>query len=71
MNVPEKILVTMTSWHKRIDNVAPVVKTLLNQTIKPNKILLNFCTEDFPNMEGDLPSDLLELVKENDCIEIY
>ena len=37
MNVPEKILVTMTSWHKRIDNVAPVVKTLLNQTIKPNK----------------------------------
>ena len=71
MNVPEKILVTMTSWHKRIDNVAPVVKTLLNQTIKPNKILLNFCTEDFPNMEGDLPNDLLELVKENDCIEIY
>lgn len=71
MIVPEKILVTMTSWHKRITNVAPVVKTLLNQTIKPTKILLNFCTEDFPNMEEDLPDELLQLVKENSIIEIY
>lgn len=72
MNVPERIYVTMTSWYKRIGNVKTVLETILNQTIKPYKIILNLCTEDFPDMEEDLPEDLLQLINDNKgYIELY
>ena len=61
MQVKEHILVSMTSWYRRINNVKRVLDTLLIQTIRPYKIILNLCTEDFPNMEEDLPEDLLTL----------
>lgn len=71
MNIEEYLIVSMTSWHKRIHNVKPVIETILNQTIKPNKIIINLCTEDFPNMEEDLPEDLLDLISSNDNVELY
>ena len=62
----------MTSWKKRITNVLPVVKTLMNQTIEPYKIVLNFCIQDFPHTEKDLPQNLLDYVQTNkNKIEIY
>ena len=42
MNIPERLIVTMTSWHKRIGNVKRVLETILNQTVLPDKIILNF-----------------------------
>ena len=71
MKTEEPIIVSMTSWHKRIGNVASVVRTILNQTIKPNKIIINLCTEDFPNMEEDLPDDLLDLINKEKTVELY
>lgn len=72
MNIPERLYLTITSWKKRINNLKPVLESLLNQTITPYKIIVNFCTEDFPNMEEDLPEDLLELIKRNTpMIEVY
>jgi hypothetical protein len=72
MIIPEKLYITMTSWYKRIHNVKPVIETILKQTIKPYKIILNLCTEDFPNMEEDLPDDLLSLINEHKgYIELY
>ena len=72
MIIPEKLYITMTSWYKRIHNVKPVIETILKQTIKPYKIILNLCTEDFPNMEEDLPDDLLSLIDEHKgYIELY
>ena len=71
MQIEENLIVSMTSWSKRIGNVADVVKTILNQTIKPNKIIINLCTEDFPNMEEDLPDDLLKLIEDDGTIELY
>ena len=53
----ERIIVSLTSWYKRIGNVKTVVESLLNQTLPASKILINLCTEDFPNMEEDLPED--------------
>lgn len=68
----ERILVTMTSWHKRIDNVVPVLTTILNQTMLPDKIYLNLCIQDFPYMEEDLPKELIDFVDAQDgFIEIY
>ena len=47
----ERIIVSLTSWYKRIGNVKTVVESLLNQTLPASKILIDLCTEDFPNME--------------------
>lgn len=72
MRTSENIIVSMTSWKKRITNVLPVVKTLMKQTIQPYKIVLNFCIQDFPHTEKDLPQDLLDYVQVNkNKIEIY
>jgi len=70
MDVDKKIVVSMTSWPKRIGNVKTVFESLLNQTVKPDLIELNLSTQEFPNKEDDLPEDLLEQIKNNECIEI-
>ena len=71
MVIKEKLYVSLTSWYKRINNVSKVVESLLNQTIKPDKIIVNLCTYDFPYMEENLPQDLLDLVNNNSNVEIY
>lgn len=71
MTSKENIIVSLTSWYKRINNTVPVLGSLLHQTLPASKIILNLCTEDFPNMEKDLPKELLELVAANPKIEIY
>ena len=48
-----KIIASMTSWPKRICNVATVLKSLLNQKIKPDLIELNLSLLEFPNKESD------------------
>lgn len=64
------IIVSMTSWPKRINNVPKVVYSLLTNTVKPDKIICNLAIEEFPNKEKDLPEELL-LLTENTCFEIY
>ena len=59
------IIVSFTSWKQRIGNVAKVVFNISNQTIKPDLIELNLCTEEFPNKEKDLPNEVNLLVKNN------
>jgi len=71
MKIKEHLIVSITSWHKRILNVRPVIESIINQTIPPDKILINLCIEDFPNMTEDLPSDLLELIANHSNIELY
>lgn len=62
------IVVTMTSWIKRINNVKPVLESILDNTLKPNKIFLNLSVEEFPDRENNLPHDLVELI--NSCEKI-
>lgn len=64
------IIVSLTSWPKRIGNVATVVKSLLNQDIQPDIIQINLSKDEFKNKELDLPEDLVELVKNNKTVEI-
>lgn len=55
-----KIVVTMTSWTKRINQVARAIyRYLTTQTIKPDVFYLWLAEEEFPNKEDDLPEDLL------------
>lgn len=67
--VDDKIIITFTSWKKRIHLCAHTVDLMLNQTIKPYKIVLNLSTDEFPKKENELPKDLVN--KQNEIFEIY
>lgn len=64
------IIVSMTSWTKRIGNCVAVINSLIDQTIMPDHIELNLSVSEFNNKEKDLPSDLMDLIERNDVISI-
>lgn len=53
----------MTSWTKRIGNCAQVIKTVLNNTLKPDVVYLNLSQEEFPNGERDIPMELVSMFR--------
>ena len=57
----EKVAVTLTSYPKRIGTVHKTINTLLNQTYRPDLVVLWLAPEQFPNRENDLPKQLLRL----------
>lgn len=64
----EKIIVSFTSWKKRIHLCSNIVDTMLMQTLRPDKIILNLSTDEFANKEKDLPEELVK--KQSDIFEI-
>lgn len=66
----KRIIVSMTSWTKRIENVSTVISSIMKQTVPPDLVELNLSIEEFPNKLEALPIELQNLVKENECIEI-
>lgn len=66
-----KIIVSMTSWPKRICNVAAVVKSLLDQDVEPDIVQINLSEDEFENKELDFPEDLKMLLTENKKVEIH
>ena len=69
-NNPE-IIVSLTSFPDRIHTVIKTIKTLLNQTKKPDKIILWLAPEQFPSREKDLPKELLDLQEYGLTIDWY
>ena len=65
-----KVVVTMTSWKKRIGNCASVVRIVLNNTFKPDIVFLNLSEAEFPKREGELPVRLVQLSKDNPTFKI-
>lgn len=57
----EKLIVSLTTFPERIETVDITIDTLLNQTVKPDKLVLWLAEEQFPNKENDLPEKLLKL----------
>ena len=57
-NIP--IIVSMTSWKKRIINVKYVVSSILQGTKKPDKIILNLSTDEFQDKHIPIDLKLLE-----------
>jgi hypothetical protein len=55
------VIVSLTSIPTRINTVHLVIKSMLNQSYKPSKVVLWLGIEHFPNKEKNLPSVLLEL----------
>lgn len=60
------IVVCMTSWSKRIDNVKHVVENVICNTLQPDKLYLSLSVEEFPNKELDLPKDLVDYFNSDD-----
>ena len=65
------IIVTMTSWTKRIKNVEKTIATILDNSVLPEKIIVNLSTSEFPNKEASLPTELVLLAKKNPIIEFH
>ena len=58
-----KIIVSLTSYPARIDEVPYTIHSLLEQSLKPDEIILWLGHDKFPNKEKDLPEMLLNLCK--------
>lgn len=52
------LVVTLTSWVKRISNVRKVVESIMGNTVKPDRVYLNLSSSEFNGIE--LPNDLVE-----------
>lgn len=67
----KRIIISLTSWPKRVSNIKTTISSLMNQTLKPDLIELNLSKDEFTNMEQDIPEDLLSFIFENkDVVEI-
>ncbi|MBE6444181.1 MAG: hypothetical protein E7020_05910 [Alphaproteobacteria bacterium] len=65
------IIVSMTSYPARINTVHLTIESLLNQTLKADKLILWLALEQFKNKENDLPKELLELQNKGLTIDWY
>lgn len=62
-SLKSSIIVTMTSWKKRINEVLKTIKSCNDQTVVPDKIYLNLSVEEFPGKNTDIPSGIVEYEK--------
>lgn len=67
----EKVVVSLTSFPERINTVVKTIKTLLNQSMKPDEVILWLAPEQFPNKEAELPQELLDLRQYGLTIDWY
>lgn len=66
-----ELIVSLTSYPKRIGFVYKAIRTILAQSEKADRILLWLSEEEFPGREQDLPGKLLELRQYGLSIEWY
>lgn len=57
-----EIIVSFTSFPERIAVVPQIVESLVNQTKKADRIILNLAKSQFPDGKADLPQKLIEQI---------
>ena len=62
------LVVTMTSWVKRIENVKSVVESIMNNTVKPDRVYLNLSKTEFDGIE--LPKSLVDYFNSDERLVI-
>lgn len=62
INIKKEIIVSLTSYPRRISTVHLAIESILKQSFKADKVLLWLAEEEFPNKEKDLPKQLLDLI---------
>lgn len=66
-----KIIASMTTWSKRIDDCRTTIESMMKQTRRPDSIELNLDLENFPRGLADIPEWLKEMESMNDNLWIY
>ena len=66
--IPE-VIISMTTYPRRINTLAMCIKSLINQTFPADRIVLQLAETEFPNKEKDLPEELIQLTKDKVDIE--
>lgn len=61
----DELIISLTSYPARINTVVETIKTLINQSIKADRILLWLNELQFENKESSLPAELLKLQEGN------
>lgn len=56
-----RLIVSLTSFPARIPSLYITLSSLLQQTMKPDMVILWLAREQFPNLENDLPESILKL----------
>ena len=62
------INIALTSYPRRITNCAKVIKSVLENTVVPDRIYLTLSHKEFPNWEQDLPQDLYRLTMTSNLV---
>ena len=65
----DDVIITLTSYPARISFVIQSLRSLLNQDIYFEKIILFLAKEQFPSLEKDLPLDIVKLIGPKFTIE--
>lgn len=66
-HIPE-LIVSLTSFPARTPTVCKAVETILENTIKPDRIVLYLARPQFP--DGKLPKNLTDLMRGNKTVEV-
>ena len=57
----EEVIVSLTSFPARIGIVSITIRSIMDQTCQPDRIMIWLADTQFPGLEEDLPQDLLDL----------
>lgn len=57
------VIVSFTSWEKRLVNVVPVILSIASNNVKPDAIICNLSIEEFPEKEKSLITPINDLIK--------
>ncbi|GKX33796.1 MAG: hypothetical protein MnENMB40S_14140 [Rhizobiaceae bacterium MnEN-MB40S] len=60
--LPRELIVSLTSFPPRMQTISSSIRSLKNQTKKPDRILLWLSADQFPEREKQLPTELLDFV---------
>ena len=63
--VSTKIIVSLTTYPKRIKTVHKTIETILNQTMSADRIILWLAEDEFPHLRDDLPDTLNGLIRDH------
>lgn len=66
----KRVIVSLTSWTKRIGTMHKTIESLINQVVKPDSIELNLSLEEFPNRVDSLPNEVVKFIGRNDIVNV-
>ncbi len=56
-----RVIVSLTSFPQRMEEIHYCLYSLLDQTLKPDEVVLWLAKEQFPNGDTDIPQEVLDL----------